>query len=115
MGVQIATVDSVGVNPLVDRFVADTHLLVVGIISNESSGDLLWRPVIDEFAMNIVHYLALRFFAPVVGFSFSLIGILLSCIIPVNSIIGIGGPVALDLPTDGAVISANAPTDLTQT
>jgi hypothetical protein len=49
------------------------------------------------------------------GFSFSLIGILLSGIIPVNSVIGIGGPVTFDLPADGAMVTPNAAADLTQT
>ena len=54
MGIQVTAGDRVGINPLVDSFVVDTHQLVVGVVNNQSAGDFLRRPVIHEFALNIV-------------------------------------------------------------
>jgi hypothetical protein len=45
-------------------------------------------------------------------FSFSVIGIILSGIIAVNSVIGIGWPVTVDLPADGGVVTLQTPADL---
>jgi hypothetical protein len=46
------------------------------------------------------------------SYPFSVICKMLSCIIPVNSIIGIGGSITFDLPADGAMVTINAAADL---
>jgi hypothetical protein len=43
------------------------------------------------------------------GFSFSVISIMLSGFIAVNSIIGIGGSVTVDFPADGGVVTLQTP------
>ena len=48
-------------------------------------------------------------------FTFSVIGKLLSGLITVYSVIGIGGPVAFDFSTDGAMVTLQTSTDLSQT
>jgi hypothetical protein len=49
------------------------------------------------------------------GFSFSVIRILLSGIIPVNSVIGISRSITFDLPADGGMVTTNASADLEMT
>jgi hypothetical protein len=55
VSMQLASVDSVSINPTVDGLVTDTHQLVIRIINDQPPGDFLWRPVINEFAVNIVN------------------------------------------------------------
>jgi hypothetical protein len=55
MGIQIAAIDSIQINPLVDSFYAQAHMLIFGVINDQSPDDFLRRPVFDEFALNIMH------------------------------------------------------------
>jgi len=54
MGIEIAAVHRIRINPLVNGFVANTHCFAVWIINGQPAGDLRWRPVLCEFALHIV-------------------------------------------------------------
>src|SRR5665213_1922431 len=101
-----------GINPLVDRFVADPHGWIARVVEAQTTCDLLGRPVAAQADANKVSQRAMGHFAACPRTVLALPSQGLGTIAPVGS--GMQIAVAGQFATDGPGGSAQAPPNLSR-
>lgn len=108
---KITFVTGISINPMVNRFVADPHLLIVGIVHSHSSCNRFRGPFEVELGDHIVKELLISLSSMMSCSMTALFCVILGRVVPVDGVIGVSRSVSLDLTADTRMMSSDTTAD----